>query len=212
MFTGRIEDTGRIKVIWDQGGDRRFTLAPGNLSAFSPGESLAVNGACLTVEKSDQGSVTVFVSAETLSVTTLGALQRGDSVNLERAMAVNGRFEGHLVTGHVDGVEKLERFESAGESRRARISLSAEIAPFVVAKGSIALDGVSLTVNACGKDYAEVNLIPQTLKETILSFWRPGQQINVETDLIGKYVLRQHDVSGKGEAGLSREKLERYGF
>jgi riboflavin synthase len=159
-------------------------------AAFVKGESIAVNGACLTVESFNSGCFTAYASAETLKCTNLAFLRQGDMVNLERALHLGDSLGGHLVSGHVDALSEVIKISSSGSSLALRLSFPAELSGQIVAKGSVALDGVSLTVNACGENFFDVNVIPATQSATTVSGWRAGRKVNLETDLIGKYVER----------------------
>ena len=154
------------------------------------GESIAVNGTCLTAERFDGAAFTAYASGETLSMTTLASLQPGAAVNLERALTLNTRLGGHMVSGHVDAVATVEAITPIGRTRRIRVAFPEEFSLQVIAKGSVTLDGVSLTINECGTGFLEVNVIPETQETTTIHQWTPGRRLNFETDLIGKYVQR----------------------
>ncbi|NCD24127.1 MAG: riboflavin synthase [Deltaproteobacteria bacterium] len=191
MFTGIIQGIGRVAGMDRRGGETRFTIRPDfPLRDYQTGESIAVNGVCLTVETFGQGWFTAYASAETLSVTNLGALGPSSPANLERALAMGDRLGGHIVSGHVDCLATVASIQPAGESRIYRLVFDPAFGRQVIPKGSVALDGISLTVNDCGPDYLEVNVIPATQQETTISGWSPGQRVNMETDVIGKYVQR----------------------
>lgn len=194
MFTGLIQSTGAIVRLARSGAEARLTIRPAAAFLagrdFTRGESIAVNGACLTVESFDSAVFTSYASQETLDRTNLGGLRQGDRVNLERALSMGDSIGGHLVSGHVDSLCEVVSVSKAGSSVIYRFSFPSEFARQVIPKGSIAVDGVSLTVNACGQDFFEVNVIPATQSETTIGDWRPGRKINLETDLIGKYVER----------------------
>lgn len=191
MFTGIVLGQGEVLSIEQHGKDRRLTIkALFALSNLIIGESIAVNGACITVESGTSGVFTGYVSAESLKVTTLSSLKAGSRVNLERALALGDRLGGHLVSGHVDAVATVRSVEHVGESRRITIGFPAEFAPEVILKGSVALDGVSLTINACDDNSLTVNVIPETWRVTTIGGWESGTGINFETDLLGKYVRR----------------------
>ncbi len=195
MFTGIIQGQGEILHIERGGSDCRFRIRPlFSIENVIDGESIAVNGACLSVERHTAADFVMFASAETLARTTLGLLKNGDLVNLERALAVGDRLGGHIVSGHVDCVATVGAIGRAGRSVQCRILFPGERAGEVIPKGSVALDGISLTINACGDDFLEVNIIPDTQKRTTMSLWKVGSRINMETDIIGKYVRRM--VSG----------------
>ncbi len=191
MFTGIIWGVGQIAAMDRRGSETRFTVRPGfALTDYALGESIAVNGVCLTVETFGTGWFTAYASAETMSVTNLGALRVSSTVNLERALAMGDRLGGHLVSGHVDCLAEVLSIRQAGQSRIFKLGFPSAFAAQVIPKGSVALDGISLTVNDCGQDYLEVNIIPATQRETTISGWTPGQRVNMETDVIGKYVQR----------------------
>jgi len=191
MFTGLIAGQGEIVFLNKNSKDARLGIKP-SFVFENPvlGESVAINGACLTVESFADGILSFYASAETLSCSTLGSFANGDRVNMERALSLGDRLGGHLVSGHIDCVAKLIKVHDIGNSRCFRIAFSAEIAAYIIPKGSIALDGISLTVNACDISFLEVNVIPETWKVTNISQWKEGQRINMETDMIGKYILR----------------------
>ena len=199
MFTGLVAGQGEI-VFFDKNNhqnshDARLGIKP-KFIFENPvlGESVAINGACLTVESFDNGILTFYTSEETLSCSTLGLLSLGNKVNMERALALGDRLGGHLVSGHIDCVGKLSKIQNVGDSKCFRITFSEEIAPCIIPKGSIALDGISLTVNTCDNNFLEVNVIPETWKVTNISLWKEGQLINIETDMIGKYILRSTTI------------------
>lgn len=217
MFTGLVQCRGRITALEPRGGETRLRIAPEfAMENIVPGESIAVNGACLTVEAQGGSWFTAYASAETLARTNLGELRQGRAVNLERALALGDRLGGHMVSGHVDCLAVVEGVAPAGESRRYRLSFPAEFASQVVEKGSVALDGISLTVNHCGPDFLEANIIPKTLAATTMGAWGPGLRVNMETDLIGKYVQRmlatRQAGDGRDPQGVTAEMLRRQGF
>jgi riboflavin synthase len=218
MFTGLIQTLGRIEALTRMGGETRLRVRPARpMERVVKGESIAVNGACLTVEEFGRDFFTVYASAETMSRTNLGALSVGSAVNLERALALGDRLGGHMVTGHVDCLATVEDIRPAGESRLVRLSFEERFAAQVVEKGSVALDGISLTVNACRANELEVNIIPATWAETTIVGWKPSTRVNMETDLIGKYVQRMLGpwAEGKGsgtESTMTMEFLRKHGF
>ena len=208
MFTGIIQGMGRVAAVDRSGSETRFTLRPDfALADYALGESIAVNGVCLTVETFGQGWFTAYASAETLSVTNLGALRVSSTVNLERALAMGDRLGGHIVSGHVDCLAEVVSVRQAGESRIYQLGFPAEFGTQVIPKGSVALDGISLTVNDCGRDYLEVNIIPATQRETTISGWTPGRRVNMETDVIGKYVQRMLAPWDGGQATTQPSKI-----
>jgi len=191
MFTGLIEDTGRVERVSSlpSGNGRRFSIAAGILlEPMSLGASLAVDGVCLTVVTAQKGSVEVEVGPETLERTTLGDFAVGTEVNLERSLRLSDRLGGHLVAGHVDGVGRLAVSRARGESIDLTIHLPAPLLRYVVEKGSICLDGISLTVNRVDAVGLDVSIIRHTQTATTLTRRAVGARINVEVDLIGKYV------------------------
>jgi riboflavin synthase len=192
MFTGIIAAVGTAAGISRQGGDMRLTVAAGGLELddITPGDSILVNGVCLTVVEKGPGGFTVDVSAETLSCTTFDALKEGSRLNLEKAMAAGGRFNGHLVSGHVDGTGTVVSIEAAGASTRYLVELPQELSRYACDKGSICLDGVSLTVNRVEKNRISVNIIPHTAAQTIFGDYRPGTRVNIEVDMIARYLER----------------------
>ncbi len=192
MFTGIIEARGRIAAIHRKGGGWRLEIATGDLdlSDVALGDSIAVDGVCLTVVELGGGRVAMDVSAETLSKTTLGGFESGREVNLEKALTPTTRLGGHLVSGHVDGVGEVVAREARGESIVLRIEAPAELARYIARKGSICVDGVSLTVNAVEGARFDLNIIPHTAAVTTLESYAPGRSVNLEVDLIARYLER----------------------
>ena len=189
MFTGIIQTVGRLEERRPSGSGARLTIAtPRQLPGLVVGESVAVNGACLTVTSLAAKRFAVDVSPETLRRTTLGGIAGGTRINLERALRLGDRLGGHLVQGHVDGVGRLAAIRSEGDWRAYRFQVPAALAPYIVRKGSIAVDGVSLTVAACGDASFTVALIPHTLAQTTLGDRRPGDRVNLEADVMLKQV------------------------
>lgn len=189
MFTGLVEAVGQLLRREEISGGLRcqFSQPWGSLE---PGESIAVSGACLTVVSFSEDSFTAELSTETLQRTTLGGLQEGDAVNLERALRFGDRLGGHLVSGHVDGVGAVRALSPVGEMLRAEIELPAELRKYVAEKGSLTVEGVSLTVNAVTEDSAELLLIPHTREVTTWKHLHEGSPVNLEIDLIARYVER----------------------
>ena len=189
MFTGLIEDVGTIAALRLRNGSAVVTVQTKlSVGKMAMGASVAVNGACLTVVKKLKNAFTVDVSPETLACTDLGALQPGTLVNLEQPMRLNERLGGHLVTGHVDGVGTVVMIEKQGEFTIFTFQVGKELSRLLVSKGSVAVDGISLTVNQCRSRSFAVAIIPFTLEHTNLQGRRVGDKVNIETDLIGKYV------------------------
>ncbi|MGP5482039.1 riboflavin synthase [Brachybacterium sp. JB7] len=189
MFTGIIEELGTVESLTSPADPARLTIrSPQVLAGIALGDSIAVNGCCLTVTAEDGETWSADVIATTLEATTLGGLAAGDTVNLERCVRVDGRLDGHIVQGHVDATgEILDREEEAGTTR-LRIQLPAGLARYVVAKGSLAVDGVSLTVAAIDGDEVTIGLIPETLARTTLGRRDIGHRVNLEVDVLAKHV------------------------
>ncbi len=196
MFTGLIEQVGSLQEVRDVPGGRLFAVD----TAFSDvhlGESIAVNGVCLTATGVTGGTVTMDLGPETLRVSTLGLARPGDRVNLERAMRGDGRFGGHFVQGHVDGVGTVERVWAEGEAHWVSIAFPDAAAPYLIPKGAIAVDGVSLTVATLQPGHFDVMIVPFTWAHTTLSARQPGDQVNLEYDMVGKYVVRAVQLEGR---------------
>ena len=215
MFTGLVELKGTLARRSRRGPGYRLQIES-ELGPLVLGESIAVSGACLTVVSSDSPSFEADVSLETASKTTLGVLAVGDSVNLERSLKVGDRLGGHLVSGHVDAVAQLVAVAPVGEARRLSVAYPHDLARFIAVKGSITLDGVSLTVNAINGDVLEVMVIPHTLGVTTLGGLRPGAALNLEVDTLARYAVRFLEVNGASapnaaEAGL-KDALRQAGF
>ena len=196
MFTGIVAELGEVAGVEHHGGAARLTIR-GSTEGVALGESIAVNGVCLTVAGILDGTFTADVMGETLSRSGLGALTPGAPVNLERSARLADRIGGHLVQGHVDATATIISRTPAEHWDRVRISLPGRIARYVVEKGSIAVDGISLTVSALSDDWFEVCLIPETLKRTTLGTRKPGDAVNLEVDVIAKYVERL--LSGRSQ-------------
>jgi riboflavin synthase len=193
MFTGIVEGTGTVVALAHSrsGGAARLEVdAPWLAGELAVGDSVAVDGCCLTVVASTPGGFAADLVAETLRRTALGRLAAGAKVNLERPLALGGRLGGHLVQGHVDGVGRVLALQAVGEGREVRVELPEELARYVVEKGSIAVDGVSLTVAAVGQGWFDVALVPHTLAATTLGERGPGDPVHLEVDVVAKYVER----------------------
>jgi riboflavin synthase len=190
MFTGLIETLGRVESVDRAAAGLRLTLAADIESALAPGESLAVNGVCLTVVAAAGPGIHADVSPETERVTTLGGLAPGSIVNLERAMRADARFGGHIVQGHVDATGRIEAIEREGDAYRVTVGFPSHLAPLLVHKGSIAVDGISLTIASLDAVRFDVQIIPHTWARTNLHAARPGAAVNLECDILGKYVAR----------------------
>jgi riboflavin synthase len=201
MFTGLIEDIGRIESLESGEDGARVRIATRLAAEIAEGDSVAVNGVCLTATAVDAGGFETEAMNQTLTVTALGGLDSGDGVNLELAMKASDRLGGHIVQGHADGVGTVTSIEEDGFARRLRVGLGPELIRYVVEKGSIGLSGVSLTVAALGEDWAEVSLIPETLERTTLGEAKAGDKLNVECDVVAKYVERMvRPFAGKEQA------------
>jgi riboflavin synthase len=201
MFTGLIEDIGSVVAV-ERGSDgARIRIETRLAAEVTSGDSVAVNGVCLTATAVDTDGFETEAMNQTLDVTALGSLGSGDKVNLELAMKASDRLGGHIVQGHADGVGTVASIEDDGFARRLRVGLGLELIRYVVEKGSIGLDGVSLTVAALGEDWAEVSLIPETLERTTLGEAAVGDKLNVECDVVAKYVERMvRPFAGKEQA------------
>ena len=205
MFTGIVEEVGKVRAARP---DKLTIAAQKVLEDTRPGDSMAVNGVCLTVTALSPDSFAVEVMPETLRRTNLGALRSGDGVNLERPLAVGGRFGGHFVQGHVDGVGRVRSVMLQGEALLLKFEALPEIMRYVVEKGFIAVDGVSLTVVKCNSTSFGVSLVRYTLENTTLGVRRPGDTVNLEVDIIAKYVERLRE----GDTGITKEFLAEHGF
>ena len=192
MFTGIIEAVGRVVAKESHGGDRRLCIATGklNLSDIKRGDSIAVSGVCLTATALQGDGFWADVSRETLERTVLSEVEVGTSVNLERALTPTTRLGGHLVSGHVDGIGSVTAYYPDGRSWRLRIQAPAELARYIAEKGSICVDGVSLTVNRVEGASFELNIVPHTLQETTIAYYQVGCQVNLEVDIIARYLER----------------------
>jgi riboflavin synthase len=208
MFTGIVEDKGKILRVDVRGEGRRLILrVPPHLTDLQLGDSINVNGACLTVVEKTGDSVAVDVSSETVEKTTFREMREGDEVNLELAMKLSDRLGGHIVTGHVDAVGTLVERRNEREFVHLRIQVPKSVSRYVVPKGSIAVDGISLTVNVCDGDEIQMTVIPYTLEKTTLINKRVGDRVNLEADVLGKYVekLMEGRESGKVTVSFLRE-------
>ncbi|OAR27366.1 riboflavin synthase subunit alpha [Streptomyces sp. ERV7] len=198
MFTGIVEELGEVTAVEKLGDSSRFRLrGPVVTEGAQHGDSIAVNGVCLTVVEFGDGEFTADVMEETLKRSSLGALEVGSRVNLERPMAVGGRLGGHIVQGHVDGTGAIVARTPSENWEIVKVSLPAELSRYVVEKGSITVDGVSLTVVDAGPDYFTISLIPTTLALTTLGLKQPGDPVNLEVDVIAKYVERLLGARGQ---------------
>ncbi len=209
MFTGIVEDVGTIKNIKSKAKEVIFTIGTNKIDVkeLQLGESVSVNGTCLTVIDIGNGIFSVEASHETLEKTDLSRLKAGSKVNLERALKMGDRMGGHIVNGHIDGVGKLDKVEKKGESIVMWFSLEKGLSRYVVEKGCVAVDGVSLTINKVNGNKFSVNIIPYTQEATIFREYSPGTSVNIECDIVGKYI--EKFLTGKGEKKDIRGLLEK---
>jgi riboflavin synthase len=190
VFTGLIQDVGTVETLESGSDGARLRIATSLASEIVLGDSVAVDGVCLTATAADAGGFETEAMNQTLAVTALGAIAPGNHVNLELAMQASDRLGGHIVQGHVDGVGEVSSVEADGFARRVRVALPSELLRYAVDKGSITLSGVSLTIAELGDGWLEVSLIPETLERTNLGALQPGGNLNVECDIVAKYVER----------------------
>jgi len=232
MFTGIVEELGQVKALSLRGNSGTLTIkAKKVLEGTKIGDSIAVNGVCLTVTNMKNNEFSADVMAETVRRSSLGSLQSGSYVNLERAMAADGRFGGHIVSGHIDGTGRIESMKREENAVWVTITCGEKIQDLIVEKGSICIDGISLTVAAVTDRSFSVSVIPHTGEETTLLKKKAGDPVNLENDIVGKYIQRFVDIgrksgvdrgktddddaaagSAKGNSGLSMEFLQKYGF
>ncbi len=217
MFTGLIEAIGLVSKIERRGESTRIAFnSPWDLTEIKAGDSISVNGACLTVVGLDGKIFTVDVSNETIARTTLGELKPADPVNLERALTLSDRLGGHLVLGHVDGTTTITGRRQQGRSITITFRAPENLLINIVEKGSVAIDGISLTVNECKENEFSVTIIPLTSERTIIGYKRVGDKVNIETDIIGKYVQRflsgQEREERPSKSGLDIDFLVKHGF
>jgi riboflavin synthase alpha subunit len=196
MFTGLIEAVGEVVDARSTAGGIHLRIRTGLSGELTPGDSLAVNGVCLTVTIAERGEVHADVGPETARITTLGSLQRAQPVNLERPLRADARFGGHFVQGHVDGTGALEEVRQEQDARWLTIAFPAALAPYLVRKGSVAVDGISLTVAGLDETRFDVMIIPFTWDHTNLKALKAGDRVNLECDMIGKYVARSLELAG----------------
>ena len=208
MFTGIIEEIGKVKSLKRNSKESRLVIGAAKvLEDVHIGDSIAVNGVCLTVVSFSSGEFTVDVMNETFMRSSLGSLRIGEEVNLERAMAANGRFGGHIVSGHIDGTGRIKAVFDDGNAKWYEINVGSELLEGIVMKGSVAIDGISLTVSKVTTSGFAVSIIPHTLDATILRGKRAGDVVNIETDMIGKYI-KQFVKDEKGRESVY-EKISR---
>lgn len=217
MFTGIIQAIGKVAVLEPRGADLRVRVAAAglDLAGLRRGDSVAVSGVCLTAAEPADDGFWADVSGETLSRTAFATLAAGDAVNLEKALTLADRLGGHLVSGHVDGVGTVAECRDEGRSRRLRIRVPAALARYIAGKGSICVDGVSLTVNAVRGAEFEVNVVPHTLHATTLGAYAAGRRVNIEVDIVARYLERLllgEDAARAGRSAISREFLAEHGY
>ncbi|MDZ4261481.1 MAG: riboflavin synthase [Pseudomonadota bacterium] len=217
MFTGIIEARGQIKALEVKGDDRRLSIAAGDLdmSDVQLGDSIAIDGICLTVVQFSAAGFVMDASAETLDKTTLADFSVGRAVNLEKALTPTTRLGGHLVSGHVDGVGVIESREQVGESLRFRVRVPDGLAKYVAVKGSVCIDGVSLTVNNVDGALFEINVIPHTTVVTTINEYKVGRRVNIEVDLLARYLERLllgDKAAQSNGTGVTLELLAEHGF
>lgn len=211
MFTGLIQTTGSISVVGSRGNYKLLTIKPDvAFENIELGESVAVDGCCLTVTKFDKNSIIVEASPESVKTTIIGKYGSGRKVNLERALLPTDRLGGHMVSGHVDCVGEINNLRKSGGSTELSISYPAKFAPYLVSKGSVAINGISLTVNELRGNIFEVNIIPHTHQATTVQKFKMGEAVNLEFDIIGKYIARMIQTNSK--KSLSLDKLIESGW
>jgi len=213
MFTGIIENKGKVSRVEYRGQGRRLTLEiPMDLTDLKLGDSININGVCLTVAEKKGQVVGLDLSPETLGKTILGELREGDKVNLERALRLTDRLGGHIVTGHIDGIGVIAEKRKERDFFILRVRIPQPLSKYVVEKGSVAIDGISLTVNECRGEEIQMTLIPYTVERTTLIDKREGDRVNVETDILGKYVEKMVDRGERESRGVSLSFLKDHGF
>ena len=217
MFTGIIQAIGRVQSIRDRGGDMRLSIATNalDLSDVALGDSIAVNGVCLTAVALSEDGFAADVSRETLALTSLGGLSAGSPVNLEKALTLATRLGGHLVSGHVDGLGRVISRQEDARSVRFVIEAPPELAKYIAHKGSITVDGTSLTVNGVDGARFELNIVPHTLQQTIMDTYEAGTRVNLEVDLVARYLERLllgEQAAQPDTRGLTLDALAKAGF
>jgi riboflavin synthase len=213
MFTGIIEDKGEVLRIEYRRQEKRLTIGlPPYLTEVQLGDSININGVCLTVVQKGEREVELDLSQETLQKTVLGELKKGDPVNLERALRLTDRLGGHIVTGHVDGIGVIVEKRGERDFIQLRIRIPESVSKYVVQKGSIAIDGISLTVNECQGGEIQMTLIPYTIEKTTLTGKQVGDRVNVETDILAKYVEKLMSQGGQKSGQVDISFLKEHGF
>lgn len=216
MFTGIIEGIGILKSITRRDYNASFEIEVDfDLEDTNVGDSISIDGCCLTVTSRLGNHFWAELSDETLRITTLGGLKIGDTANIERALKIGGRLGGHMVQGHVDGVGKIESFQYVGESKELVIQVPHKLTRYIVNKGSLTIDGISLTVNEIKGNIAKIRVVPHTIQATTLKNKKPGDSINLEVDIIGKYVEKLRFLGSEEyheESKITEEFLKKHGF
>jgi len=213
MFTGIIEDKGKVIRVEHRGREKKLTLElPIHLTEMQLGDSININGVCLTIVEKRGQTIGLDLSLETLQKTVLGELKEGDQVNFERPLKVTDRLGGHIVTGHIDGIGVITEKRKEGDYLHLGIRVPKFVSRYVVQKGSIAIDGISLTVNECENEEIKMTLIPYTLEKTILKDKKVGDRVNVEADIIGKYVEKMMNRGDEKSKGMDLSFLKEHGF
>ena len=220
MFTGLIETIGKVSAIHPRGDVWQLDIVAPNIAGeLRIGDSVSVSGACSTVVRSDNRSFSIEIMEETRNKTKLGDLKNGSRVNLERAMRLDSRLDGHIVSGHIDGLAKVDKIETYPETMKYFFNAGPDILSGIVHKGSVAIDGISLTVIDVTTDTFSVGIIPTTISETTLSELREGDAVNIETDILGKYITKflntrfsEADEGGEMKNSLTWDKLVKYGW
>jgi len=213
MFTGIVEDKGKVMKVDHRGEMKRLTLdVPFDLTEMQLGDSININGVCLTVVEKKGRAISVDLSPESLQKTTLARVKEADQVNLERALRLSDRLGGHIVTGHIDGIGTITERRIEGKFLHLRVRIPQAVTPYVVQKGSIAIDGISLTVNEFREDWIKLTLIPYTLQKTTLMEKKAGEEVNVEADILGKYVEKVLDRGRGTSKGIDLSFLKQHGF
>jgi riboflavin synthase len=212
MFTGIVKAKGRIDRIEDRGGDKRFVVVSDGITwrDFEIGESISVNGVCLTAVKLHEHGFATDVSVETLEVSALGEIDTGAAVNLEPSVSLGERLGGHLVSGHVDCVGTIASVRRDARSIRLAVRIPAEFGRYVARKGSVCIDGVSLTVNEVSSDGFDVNIIPHTAEVTIIGGYAEGTRVNIEVDVVARYLERL--ITADEDSGITKEFLRAHGY
>lgn len=213
MFSGIIEELGIVRSLEKTGSIYKLqVLAPMVAGSSQPGQSICVNGVCLTVVKIEKGLLWFEIIQETIRCTNLGLLRRENRINLERALRVDGRYSGHFVTGHIDGIGTITKVLHRGQQMTMEVKAPDKILGYMVLKGPVALDGVSLTISALRENSFQVNLIPYTLKNTTLGLKKEAAVVNIECDILAKYMEKIHSLNKHPSASISSSFLKEQGF